>query len=188
MKREDLKTLGLEDAAIDAVMKLHGTDIEKFKGDVTTLTGERDALKTQLTEAGTTIESFKALKPDELKAAADDWKAKAEQAALDATKQVEQLKFNHALESALASAKAKSVKAVQALIDTESLTLNKDGSLHGLDKQLEKIKSENDFLFDSESKVPGFVSGGGQTPPIANISALEAAINKGGGFKSAEGK
>lgn len=160
MKREDLKALGLEDTAIDSIMALHGKDIEAHKASVTTLQTELDTAKAQLTEAGTTIESFKAMKPDELKAAADDYKAKFEKATQDAAAQLASLKFDHALESALSGAKAKNPKAVQALLSKDALKYNEaDGSIVGLNEQLEKIKSENDYLFTDETPAPKIVTG-----------------------------
>ena len=80
MKRDDLKALGLEDGVIDSIMALNGKAIETHKAAAQTAQAELETVKGQLAEAGATIESFKALKPEELKAAADDWKAKAEQA------------------------------------------------------------------------------------------------------------
>ena len=61
MKREDLKKLGIEDSLVDSIMALHGSDIEKHKTDLATAQTELGSLKTQLTEAGATIEGFKKL-------------------------------------------------------------------------------------------------------------------------------
>jgi predicted nucleic acid-binding Zn-ribbon protein len=174
MKREDLKKLELNDEAIDAVMKLHGADIEARKADLAAAQAEVDTLKGQLTEAGTTIEGFKKLDVDGIKAAADEWKAKAEQAALDATAQVSALKFDHALDSALTAAKAKNAKAVKALLKSEDLKLAEDGSIVGLKEQLETIKSENDYLFDSETPSPKIVAGGKNSSLIGDV-VLDAA-------------
>lgn len=160
MKTEDLIALGLTQEIADKVFALHGKDIEAHKASVTTLQTELDTAKAQLTEAGITIESFKAMKPDELKAAADDYKAKFEQATTEAAKQLASLKFDHALESALAGAKAKNPKAVQALLSKDALKFNEaDGSIIGLNEQLEKIKSENDYLFADSTPAPKIVTG-----------------------------
>ena len=161
MKTEDLIALGLTQEIADKVFALHGKDIEAHKASVTTLQTELDTAKAQLIEASTTIESFKAMKPDELKAAADDYKAKFEKATQDAASQLASLKFDHALESALAGAKAKNPKAVQALLSKDALKFNEaDGSIIGLNEQLAKIKSENDYLFADETPAPKIVTGG----------------------------
>ena len=174
MKREDLKAQGLTDEQIDFVMTSNGKDIEKHKADLTTLTTENATLKTQLTEAGTAIESFKAMKPDELKAAADEWKSKAEQAQADAQKQVASLKFDYALDGALVGAKAKNAKAVKALLDASVLKMNDDGSILGLKEQLEKVKGENDYLFDSETPLPRIVTRG-NSQSVLGDKTVEAA-------------
>lgn len=161
MKREDLEKIeGLSKEAIDTIMALHGSDIEGHKAKLSAVNTEVDGLKKQLTEAGVTIESFKKLDVDGIKAAADEWKAKAEAAQTEATNQVAQLRFDYALDGALSGAKAKNAKAVRALLSTNDLKLGEDGSIVGLKDQLEKIKSENDYLFESDTPTPKIVAGG----------------------------
>ena len=161
MKREDLKKLGIEDSLVDSIMALHGTDIEKHKTDLATAQTELGSLKTQLTEAGATIEGFKKLDVDGIKAAADEWKTKAEKAASDGAASIASLKFDHALDGALSGAKAKNAKAVRALLDMNGLKFNDaDGSVVGLDEQLKKVKETNDYLFESDNPTPKIVTGG----------------------------
>lgn len=160
MKKEDLIKLGVDEKTVYQIFAIHGKDLEKMKSSVAQVTTERDALKTQLDETSKQIESFKNMKPEELQKAADEWKSKYEQATTEAQKQLANLKFDHALQSALSGAKAKNPKAVQALLDKELLKLNDaDGSIVGLNEQLEKIKSENDYLFADETPAPKIVTG-----------------------------
>ena len=162
MKREDLKALELEDGVIDQIMKLHGQDIEDHKSKLEAAEKQTDDLQGRLEEANKTIEGFKDLDVDGIKKAADDWKAKAEQAEKDAKTQIEQLKFDHALEGALTSAKAKNPKAVKALLDMEALKYN-EGKIIGLEEQLKTVQEENDYLFESDEPTPkivGKTSGG----------------------------
>jgi hypothetical protein len=184
MKREDLKKLlgdSATDEAIDKIMSLHGADVESHKGKLTTAQTEIDGLKGQLTEASAAIEGFKKLNPEQLQAAADDWKAKAEQAQTDAAAQVATLKFDHALESALTGAKARNPKAVTALLSRDALKLQDDGSILGLKEQLETIQKDNDYLFESDKPEPRVVAGGNNQPVITD--AFEAAMWKGAGLK-----
>jgi len=177
MKREDLKKLLGESAAedvVDKIMALHGKDVEDHKTKLSTAQTELDGLKKQLTEAGETIEGFKKLDIDGVKKSADDWKAKAEQAEKDAAAQIQQLKFEHALDGALTGAKAKNAKAVKALLDSQALKLNEDGSILGLKEQLEKVKSENDFLFESDEPTPKIVAGGKSKSVITDPMLLSA--------------
>ena len=76
-----------------------------------------------------------------MKRTADDYKAKFEQAQADSKKQLEAMQFDHALEGALSGAKARNTKAVRALLETDKLKLNKDGTLTGLSEQLDKIRA-----------------------------------------------
>lgn len=179
MKREDLTKLGLtDDAVIDKIMALHGSDIETHKGKLTTAQTELDGLKAQLTEAGATIESFKKLDVDGIKAAADEWKTKAEKAQADGAAQVAALRFDHALDGALTGAKAKNAKAVKALLQSDALKFNEaDGSIIGLKEQLEKVKSENDYLFEAEGETPRVVAGGKSQSILGDktVDAMRAA-------------
>lgn len=177
MKREDLKKLlgeSATDELIDKIMAEHGKDVEKHKTDLETLTTERDNLKKQLSEASETIEGFKKLDPEALQKAADEWKAKAEQAEQAAQAELAKLKFEHALDGALAGAKSKNNKAVRALLDTELLKLAEDGSISGLKEQLEKIQAENDYLFESTTPAPKIVSGGNNKSILSDSVILAA--------------
>jgi predicted phage tail protein len=166
-----------DETIINGIMALHGSDVEKHKTEVATATESAKALQAQLTEANKAIESFKALKPEELQKAADDWKAKAEQATKDAADQVSKLKFDHALESALTGAKVKDVVSVKAHLKTDALKLNEDGSILGLKEQLETLKTSKDFLFNSDTPTPQFITGGNNQSILGDktVAAMRAA-------------
>lgn len=176
MNRKELKELGLEDEVIDQVMASHGKDIEKLKASADTLDDQLKAAEAQLEEATKTIDGFKAMNIEEIQAAADEWKATADRIKEDAEKQIQTVKFDHALEKALSDAKAKNPKAVRALLNVEGIKLNEEGVLEGIDTQLETIKTENDYLFeiDEEEEEPQIVTGG-QTTKIIGDSMIEAA-------------
>lgn len=185
MKREDLTKLGLtDDAVIDAIMAAHGKDIEKHKTAVDTSKAELDTLKNQLVEANKQIEDFKGMNIDQIKAAADEWKTKAEKAESDAAQAIASLKFDHALEGALVNAQAKNPKAVKALLEMNNLKLNDaDGSIIGLEDQLKSVKEKNDYLFADTKEPPKIVAGGNNQPILTD--AFEAALMKGAGLTKA---
>lgn len=174
MKREDLTKLGIEEEAIDSIMALNGADIEKTKAASKQSQDELDAIKLQLQEATKTIEGFKAMDIDGIKKAADDWKGKAEQATKDAEARIANMRFNSTLGEALASAKAKNPKAVRALLSENDLKQTESGEIVGLKEQLEKIKSENDFLFESDTPAPKIITGGGEKQAITDTVILAA--------------
>jgi predicted phage tail protein len=184
MKREDLKALELTDEQIDQIMALHGKDLEKGKADLATANASATTLQKQLDDANAAIEGFKKLDVEGVKKAADDWKAQAEKAKADAAAEVARLKFDHALDGALVTAKAKNVTAVKALLKADDLKLSEDGTIKGLDDQLTALKKSNAFLFEAEdgTKPPPTIVAGGQ-PPSTTADPLWAAMLKGSGLK-----
>lgn len=178
MKREDLKALELSDEAIDQIMKLHGQDIEAHKTQAAEAEKQIESLQGQLEEAGKAIDGFKELDVDSIKAAADEWKAKAAEAQKEAESQIQQLKFDHALEGALRNAKAKDPDLIKAKLKLENLKLAEDGKIIDLDDQLKGIKENYDYLFESENPTPKIVTGGQNKKPkfdSVTLAAREAA-------------
>ena len=162
MTKEELLALGLTEEQISEVFKINGKDVEKAKGDLSTKETELASTKEQLKTANTTIESYKGMNIEEIKKNAEEYKTKFEEAESKAQKEIETLKFNHAIENALGAAKAKNVKAVKALLNMEGLKLNGD-EIVGLKDQIENIKKDNDYLFDGvEPAGTGGSKGGGQ--------------------------
>jgi chromosome segregation ATPase len=151
MNREFLKGLGLEDEAIEKIMAENGRDIEKFKSDVKAKETELASTKKQLVDANKEIESFKEMDVEAIKKAADEYKNKYEQAEKDAQAQIEALKLEHSIESALRG--AKNIKAAKALLDMESLKTSKN-----IDKDMEAaitaLKESDPYLFE-ETPPPG---------------------------------
>jgi hypothetical protein len=177
MTREFLKSLGIEDkAVIDSIMDENGKDINTEKSKY----GDYDSLKASIAEANKQIENFKSMDIDGIKKAADDYKQKFEISQAESKKQLEEMQFNHALENALSGAKARNIKAVKALLETENIKLNKDGSLTGLTEQLDKLKVENDYLFEAEKSaepVPHFLGNtGGNSSSADDRNAVRAVM------------
>jgi predicted nucleic acid-binding Zn-ribbon protein len=180
MKREDLKALGIADEAIDSIMALHGKDIEAHKTKLTTMQADLDAVNKQLAEAGSTIEGFKKMDVEAIRAAADDYKAKYEKSQQEAAAQVAALKFDYALDGALSGAKAKNTKAVRALMDTTAMKLKEDGTLDGFQQQLEQIRKDNEYLFADAQPAPRIVAGATNTrvtgDPIVDSARAAAGL------------
>lgn len=174
MKREELKEQGLTEEQIDFVMKKNGEDIEGFKN----LEIEKQNLETQLEKANETIEDFKKMNIDEIQKAADDYKKKYETAQTEAQKEIDRLKFEHQLDNTLTKFKARNNKAVRALLD-----FDENATIEDIEKQLESVKEENDYLFESEetNKIPTFVRPGGdntkQTSGSIDIGSLAEKAN-----------
>lgn len=139
---------------------------------------EISGLKGQLEQRDADIEELKtkASSADDLTTQLTELQSKYTKDTDDLQAQLKQTKFNSALDVALAGAGAKNTKALRALLDMEKISYE-DDALHGFTEQLEQIKSENDYLF--ESSKPGATgirhdgSGGSDDPFV--LSARSAA-------------
>ena len=119
-----------------------------------------------LKKANATLEELKgkAGLSDEYKAQIDKLKEEAKKAEEAHKATITQMKRDSAIDSALASAKARNSKAVRALLDEGKLVLNEDGTLSGLKEQIEAVKKDNAFLFDSSDDDNGGGGNGGGKP------------------------
>lgn len=186
MKREFLKELGLTDEQIDRVMAENGKDIEKYKSDLETKEKELETKETeletlqgQLEAANKQIEDFKEMDIEGIKQAADDYKEKYEKAKQDAEAEIEALKFEHSLESALTKAGAKNVKAVKALLDIESLRNSKNID-SDLESAIKTLQESDDYLF-GETVPPGTggsMGGGSKDKNSPEVKDLNDALQQ----------
>lgn len=186
MKREDLEKLGLTAEAlekaglngdvINQIMTLHGKDIEGHKSKLTEATSTADALKKQLADANGQIEGFKDLKPDELKKAADDWKAKFETAQAEHAAHLVGMAFDKDFEDALSGAKVKYTNEVKARLKVDELK-DKSGKFiaERFNEQIEGIKKSSIDLFAEAEDTPRIVTGGNNQTVVTDAFA-EAAF------------
>lgn len=180
MNKKDLIDLGIAEDVAEKIVVLHGKDIESHKTKITELQGQFDTANTQLTDANKQIEDFKGMDIEGVKKSADEYRANFEKLQTESAAQLANLKFDHALQSALTSAKAKNPKAVTALLSRDALKLNDDGSILGLKEQLETIQKDNDYLFTSETPEPRIVAGGNSQSVIGD--AMTNAARKAAGL------
>ncbi|MBD1223284.1 phage scaffolding protein [Virgibacillus halodenitrificans] len=158
MNREFLKGLGLEDDAIDKIMKEHGKtvnpikekadkveDLESQINDYQQQIADRDQQLTDLSKQAEGNEDLQKQIKDLQKANDDaqkEWQDK-----------LNKQQFDFALEKSITGEKARNPKAVKALLDTESIKLDGD-KLLGLEEQLTALKESDGYLF-GEEKPPG---------------------------------
>lgn len=143
---------------VDTLMAKNGELIESHKTEVATL---KNDLKVKDGVVNNLNEKIKELEEVDVEA------IKQEQFNLgkaEGSKEVETFKKSIALDKALASSKAKDIKLLEKLLDSEKLTYEeKDGNyvVGGLDEQLKSIKNTHDYLFETENKQQnGFNLGG----------------------------
>ena len=138
-----------------------GAYVGKEKYD--TLAAERDRLKTRLSEANAKLEGYD-----------PQWKEKAAQAQADADAKIAGMRFDAALSSALRDAKVKNPATLTGLLDRDALKLA-DGKILGLAEQLESIKKDNGFLFESDEKPPRIVAG---APGAKDVATMNQKANE----------
>lgn len=185
MKREDLKALGIADENIDAIMKLHGVDIESHKATITTLTSERDTFKTQADEATKQINDFKGMDIEGVKKAAADWEAKAKQIETESAAQVAKVKFDYALEGELKNTyKVRDVVAIKAHLKPDAIQYDGEKFI-GLKEQIEPLQKDKDFLFESDKPQPRIIAGASNQPVLGD--KMTDAFRKGAGLPITQG-
>lgn len=162
MKREDLKGLELSDEVIEKVMALHGKDIEKQKTAAETAKAQADALQAQLTEANAQIESFKGKNVEQIEAAANEWKQKAEAAQKEADATILKFKQEQALDRDLKETfKVADLVAVKAHLKSDAIKYNdKEDSFVGLKEQIEPLKEKFGSYFSDHVPPPQITTGG----------------------------
>lgn len=141
---------------------------------------EINGLKGQLEQRDADIEDLKtkASSADDLTTQLTNLQSKYTKDTDDLQAQLKQTKFDSALDVALAGSGAKNTKALRALLDMEKISF-KDDALHGFTEQLEQIKAENDYLF--ESAKPGATGirhdgAGGSDDPFVTSARSAAGL------------
>lgn len=162
MKREFLKKLGIEDnSIIDAILDENGSDLERERSKF----GDYTTIKEELSEAKKKLKGFEGVDVAELTKERDGLKEQIETLKGDNAKALYDIKLEHAISTELTKAGARNSKAVKALLNMEGVKLE-DDKLVGLSEQLEQLKTDSGYLFDSskKTKTPSFAgkaSGGG---------------------------
>lgn len=146
MKRKELEEMGLTPEQVNKVMEQNGRDVEAAKGELATITKERDDLKKDVETRDKQIDDLqKSAKGNE----------ELQKQIEDLQKENRATKVNAAIEKALTGAKAKNLTAVKALLkDLDKAELADDGTIKGLEDQIKGLKSADDtkFLFEEEAK------------------------------------
>lgn len=167
MKTEDLKALGLNDDQVQKVFDMNGTDMNDLKQQVTTLTTERDAARSQLGEANKKLEGYD-----------PEWRAKAEKAENDAKEQVAALQNDFAAQAVISAVKFSSESAKKAfLADLKAKNLPlQEGKLLGFDDYLANYKKNDPGAFAPEGGLPRMAAGTSGQPaaPTAHEQANAA--------------
>lgn len=156
MNKEDLIAMGLtEEQAAKVMDSLDGNFVTKTRFNE--INEENKTLKQSISERDTQLEELKKSSGDnaELKQQIEALQQQNAEQQKAHIAEMNRLKLDNVIDSALTAAGAKNIKAVRALLDPESLKLGNDGNLTGLDEQLKAVRKSDSYLFsekDSEVK------------------------------------
>lgn len=188
MKREFLEGLDigggakLSKEAIEAIMAEHGKSKTRAESQISALTTERDTLKSQLDEANKSLQSFKDMDVDGIKAKVDEWEKKYTTDTQSLKDQLADAQYGFSVKEAVAGLKFTSEGAKKAFV--ADLTAKKlplqEGKLLGLDDFVKGYK-ENDpgaFAAEDGGKTPQITRGtsGGDGALSTSDDALRAAF------------
>ena len=170
MKREDIKAAvpGITDEQLDKIMNLHGEDITAQKNTITTLTADRDGLKTQLDTANAKLTGYD-----------PEWKTKADDAAKQADSKIAEMRAGYAADHAVGGLKFSSESAKKAFVadlKAKNPPVQEDGSLLGFADFATGYKKTDPSAFLSDEKPPVITAGAPGTPtaPTTNAAANTA--------------
>ena len=155
MKTEELEALGLNEDQIKSVFAMNGKDVNAAKGELEKITGERDAYKTRAETAESGLAKFGDHKPEDIETYSAEIQKLNQQIAdqkAEYEKQNAEREFSNALSDAITKSGGKNAKAIAALMDLEALRGSKN-QREDIEKAIEAVKAENDYLFDSDEPI-----------------------------------
>lgn len=160
MKREDVKNKipGITDEQLNWIMQENGADINREKSAATALQTQLDNANAQLKTAQDGLKAFDGVDVAGLQEQVTKLKA-------DMKAQAEGFAFDNALNAAIMSKKGRSVKAVRALLDLDTLKGSADRSTD-IAKALDDAAKANPWAFgdvqNGEKKNAGTYSTGAE--------------------------
>lgn len=155
MTKEELIALGVKDEVATKIAAAQKKELEGYveKGRYDLLETQNQNLNDQVKEHTKQLELLKSKAGDSeaMKKQIADLQAANKKAKQEYANNIKTMHINHAIDTALAGAKAKNVKAVRALLDVDSLEYDEEkGKVLGLTKQINKLMESDDtkFLFE----------------------------------------
>lgn len=142
MKREDVKNKipGITDEQLNWLMQENGADINREKSAATALQTQLTAAQAQLKTAQDGLAAFDGKKKPE------EYEAELAKLQADLKAQADGFAFDNALDTAILGKKGRSVKAVRALLDVDSLKGSAD-----IAKALDEAAKANPWAFGEDA-------------------------------------
>ena len=154
--KEKLIELGLSDSQIKSILEEQAKELNGYikKDKYDEKQKERDELNKQLKERDEQLNNLKKGYGDneELKQRIAELQKTNEETETKFNKQINEFKFNSAIENVANKSGAKNVKALKSLLNFETIIVSDDGVV-GLDEQINKLKETESYLFKNETVV-----------------------------------
>ena len=154
ISEERLLELGLDKEQADRILELQKKYRDDFvpKEQFNEVNNQVKEAKAKLKELDDAIAAYQSSDADELQQEIEQLRVEGEQLQEAHNNNMKQLKRDYAIETELKKAKAKNPKVVSSLLDLERVEMGEDGSLIGLDEQLEDLQKSPDTADFFESK------------------------------------
>lgn len=151
--REFLKGLNIEGDNLEKIMTEYGkshTESAELQKKVEDLTSQNETLTGQIKERDGQLKTLSKSAGDneELKTQIKSLQDSNKQTATEYQAKLAEQSKNFKIDSALRDAKARNPKAVKALLDLDKVSVDGD-NLVGFKDQLEAVKKDNDYMFES---------------------------------------
>ena len=149
MKREDVKANipGITEEQLNWLMNENGTDINREKAAATALQAQLENANAQLKTAQDGLAAFDGKKKPE------EYEAELAKLKSDMQTQADGFAFDTALDGAIRDAHGRSVKAIRALLDVDTLKGSKDRTTD-IQKAIAAAKESDPWAFESTSTDP----------------------------------
>lgn len=149
----------------------------KTVAEVEKIEAKRDLYKSQLDETQTALKGYEGVNVEELRSKISTLEKSLTDKETEHAAKIADMEFNSDLQDAIRTSGAKNSKAVSALLDLDSLKASKNRGKDIADA-LEKIKTENDYLFEGEKQdpPPTFLGGTGGSGSAADDNSIRAVM------------
>lgn len=155
MKKEDLIKLGLDEEMAQKVADAFAEYLKGFipKSRFDEVNEAKKKLEQDIKTRDEQLEALKKIDAEGLQAEIEKLQKENKATKEKYEAELKQIRLNNAVEKKLIASGAKNIKATKALLDLESVELDEDGNVKGLDEQIKQLQENEDskFLFNIQS-------------------------------------
>lgn len=167
MKAEFLQNFKVGDTplpkeVVDAILAENDRDVKAAVKPF----ADYESIKEQLTAAKEGLKAFDGVDVKDLQGQVAKLKGDLEAKETEHQAKLAELEFDGVLKDAITAAKGRSVKAVRAMLDVDTLKASKNREAD-IRTALEGLKKDSGYLFESAETPPPYSAGTGTQPPPA---------------------